>query len=191
MLTVLPRLSDVREIAERMMKSVSPGSAPATDMVVIDPVSGLPLAATLSRHLEAVVDAATESGDRYAVTLVEIDGFERLEALAAGALRLVADLCRDQARRDLDLVAAVRPGCIGILHHDIDKAQAMALADKLRRRIADRAAAPSTVGEASVTVTIGIAASSGGDLAPDALLNRARKALDEARAVGRGAVVAV
>ncbi len=195
MIPVFARLDDLRDMAGRLLGH---GGAAATsgDVTTFDPLTGLPAEPVLARHLERLIGAASERGDRFSVAMVEVDGIDAYAASHGEAARdrcllFLADLCRKRARREMDLVVACGPGRFSIIHHDVDKRQAMSLADSLRRAFAAASVGPDADLLAGASLSIGVATVAGESLAAAAIAERARRALDQARAAGGGAVVAI
>jgi len=125
------------------------------------------------------------------VLSVDLDHFKLVNDTwghAAGdeVLRHVARLM-GQATRTVDLVSRSGGEEFTLLLPDTDTGDALALAERLRQRVAD---VPAQVGEVAIpiTVSIGVGLLSPADASPDAVLARADAALYEAKNSGRNLV---
>jgi two-component system cell cycle response regulator len=164
---------------------------------VVDPLTGMNNRRYLDGHLRALVSQNVERGRPVSVLIVDIDHFKAVndnyghevgdEVLREVAHRMSASL------RGLDLccrfggeefVAAFSAG---------DTEMALSIAERLRLTIADEPFAISTEKEKesllAVTISIGIATTSGPDDTAEALLERADLALYRAKREGRNRAV--
>lgn len=126
-----------------------------------------------------LVARARHFGDPFALVLVEIDGVdERYDALADAqiARRLVG------ARREVDAVARLDPGRLGVLLASVELDEAFALGEGLRRAVAMKPVVNEAGGNAQ-TISAGIAVWNEGDDV-SALVARARAALAAAQRFG-------
>lgn len=128
---------------------------------------------------------------RCCVLQIDLDLFKRVNdtwghAAGDAVLRHVAQLMR-QSTRQIDLVARSGGEEFTLLLPDTDTVEALALAERLRARIASE---PVVVDGRAVaqTVSIGIGLIAPTDAGPDAVLARADAALYEAKKAGRDTV---
>lgn len=152
-----------------------------------DPLTGLANRRTLMARLEAAREAAMRSGRGYAVAMIDIDHFKRVNdthghhsgdmVVQAVAARVAASV------RAIDCVARYGGEELAILFADSDAAEAWTITDRLRQAVKR---SPIEVDGVLIEVTIsgGIAADRGGDT-PAAVLHRADLAMYRAKRGGR------
>ncbi|MBN2905808.1 MAG: diguanylate cyclase [Rhodobacteraceae bacterium] len=171
-------------------------------LAVTDPLTGLFNRRYALPHLARIAQRAAETGRGYAVMLLDIDRFKRVNdryghaagdaVLAEVARRLKEDL------RAVDLVARIGGEEFMIALPETGPEAARATAERLRTQIQDHPIAlPDGSAEITVTISSGVAIGRGRDLdAGDAdveaeikaLMNQADRALYGAKASGRNTV---
>jgi len=173
-------------LAENYQRSLS--------LALTDPLTGLYNRRYVSAHLEQLAVRGGETGAGPAVLLFDIDRFKQIndnnghavgdEVLCEIAARALRDV------RSFDLVARYGGEEFLVVMPETNIGIALAVAERLRRAIADRPFAVSSAArELDVTVSIGVATMLEGDDTPAALLKRADEALYAAKHRGRNRVV--
>ena len=156
----------------------------------LDPLTGVASRTAILARLDLEVAEARRYHHPAAVVLLDVDGLGALNAehgIAVGdaVLREVALRVRLRIRAADSLGRSGSDGFLAVLPHT-DEAGAVAFADALRRRVAQR---PIRLGdaEAIVTLSAGVAViQQGEDIDRDGLLARAEQALVGARRAGGG-----
>jgi len=165
------------------------------EMAVTDALTGLHNRRYMAGQLQAFVQRANHGGDPVAVLVMDIDHFKAVndgfghdagdEVLREFAVRLATNV------RAVDLPCRQGGEEFVVVMPDTSLEDAHRIADRIRR---DIGAAPFRVmgGQEHITVTvsIGVAVSLGGEDTPDLLLKRADEGVYEAKALGRNKVVA-
>jgi diguanylate cyclase (GGDEF)-like protein len=158
---------------------------------IVDPASGLFNRPYFQSRLQEELQRATRQGTALSLQIIDVDSFktvnDRFGHLAGDAIiKDVADILRRSvrvfdvcARYGGDEFAVVMPGS------RLDSAAAVA--NRIRLRIADRQ--PPLPHDPAVTVSIGVAELQAGD-SPRDVLDRADRALYEAKRAGKNRVVA-
>jgi len=155
------------------------------ELAVSDPLTGLRNRRFVQHHLEA----ALRIGD-VAVMMIDVDRFKAINDSHGHAggdtvLREVADRLRSQLRA-ADVVARYGGEEFLVVLADAPPEEAVAIAERLRAAL-ERTPIPTGQGEASVTVSIGLAITPVGVSANDAVA-AADTALYRAKALGRNRV---
>ncbi|WP_029014126.1 PleD family two-component system response regulator [Niveispirillum irakense] len=170
-------------------------------MALTDSLTGLFNRRYLSAHLPRLLDRSGGNAKPVATLLFDIDHFKVVndswghgvgdEVLKEVATRASRNL------RNFDLVARLGGEEFVVIMPDTDLAQAMMVAERLRRRIGNEPfTVNAPVGNISVTISIGVAVADGSptdDGKPESgeqLLRRADTALYKAKRAGRNRVVA-
>ncbi len=162
------------------------------EMAVTDQLTGLFNRRYMSRHLNTLM--SDNAGKQVSFLLLDVDFFKQIndtyghdvgdEVLREFAGRISANV------RGIDLACRYGGEEFVVVMPDTDLSFAYMVAERLRQSVAD---APFAAGSASrqvpVTISIGVAASGGGDT-PEGLLKRADQALYRAKRDGRNRVVA-
>lgn len=159
----------------------------------LDPLTGVASRTAILARLDLEVAEARRYHHPAAVVLLDVDGLGALNAahgIAVGdaVLREVALRVRLRIRAADSLGRSGSDGFLAVLPHT-DEAGAVAFADALRRRVAQR---PIRLGdaEAIVTLSAGVAViQQNEDMDRDGLLARAEQALAGARRAGGGRTV--
>ncbi|MHC0054423.1 diguanylate cyclase [Actibacterium sp. D379-3] len=175
--------------ADRLRASVKDGLR----LAVTDPLTGLFNRRYALPHLGHIADRAGTTGRPYAVMLLDLDRFKRINdrhGHAAGdkVLEQVARLLSSNLR-PVDLIARIGGEEFLVALPDTPPDQARATAERLRQQI-DGAPIllPGGTGTLRISASIGVAICEGGGCDVDILLARADAALYEAKAEGRNKV---
>ena len=178
-----------KQQADQLRASVKDGLR----LAVTDPLTGLFNRRYALPHLARIADRAQDSGRPFAVMLIDLDRFKAINdrhghaagdaVLTAMAKRLTRNL------RAVDLIARIGGEEFLVVLPETGLAEATATAERLRTRIiATPVPLPGDAGVLTVSASIGLALSEGGDSGVDALLERADRALYAAKAEGRNKV---
>jgi diguanylate cyclase (GGDEF)-like protein len=145
------------------------------------------------RYFELLLQKEVERSQRYnrrlATIMIDIDHFKTYNdsfGHPAGdeALRRVAEDIQNGARRGLDVVTRYGGEEFAIILPETDTDGALVVAETIRRRVAD-----DTRFLRSMSVSLGISSLSGDQLSHDTLLDRADRALYQAKNQGRNRTV--
>jgi two-component system cell cycle response regulator len=165
------------------------------ELAVTDQLTGLHNRRYMNGQLEALVKRAALGGDPVAALLIDIDHFKKIndgfghdvgdEVLREFAVRLASNV------RAIDLPCRYGGEEFVVVMPDTQLEDAGRIAERIRLHVAG---SPFRVMGGSelltVTISIGVAATSGEHDKPDALLKRADEAVYEAKASGRNMVIA-
>ena len=164
------------------------------EMAVTDALTGLHNRRYMAGQLQAMVSRAGQGGDGVAVLVMDIDHFKAVndgfghdagdEVLREFAVRLATNV------RAIDLPCRLGGEEFVVVMPGASLEDATRVADRIRRDIESQPFPIMGGAEGlSITVSIGVAASVGGDT-PEALLKRADEGVYEAKAHGRNKVIA-
>ena len=165
------------------------------EMAVTDALTGLHNRRYMAGQLQALVQRSNLGGDPVSVLVLDIDHFKAVndgfghdagdEVLQEFAVRLATNV------RAVDLPCRFGGEEFVIVMPDTKIEDAHRIADRIRR---DVGAAPFRVmsgrEQLSLTISVGVASSSGAGDTPEALLKRADEGVYEAKATGRNRVIA-
>ncbi len=165
------------------------------ELAVTDQLTGLHNRRYMTGQLEALVRRANQGGEPVSLLVIDIDHFKKVndgfghdvgdEVLAEFAVRLASNV------RAIDLPVRLGGEEFVVVMPDTELEDARRIAERIRLHAAG---APFRVmgGEEllSVTISIGVATSSGSEDTPNALLKRADEAVYEAKSSGRNKVIA-
>ncbi|MEH6697123.1 MAG: PleD family two-component system response regulator [Brevundimonas sp.] len=165
------------------------------EMAVTDALTGLHNRRYMAGQLQALVGRANQGGEPVAVLMMDIDHFKAVndgfghdagdEVLREFAVRLATKV------RAVDLPCRMGGEEFVVVMPGTRLEDAVRIADRIR---ADMAGAPFPVmgGDAhlQITISIGVASTTGRDDTPDALLKRADEGVYEAKSAGRNRVIA-
>jgi len=163
-------------------------------LAVTDGLTGLYNHRYFHEQLQLAVERSMRSGTATALLMIDVDHFKKYndrQGHPAGdeALRTVARLISED-RRTVDVVARYGGEEFAILLHDVTRATAVELAEKIRARVAE---APIVHAEKQplgrLTVSIGVAGCPQDGKTAEALLEAADVALYRAKKSGRDTVV--
>ena len=167
------------------------------EAAMTDPLTGLSNRRFAMSHLAGLAERAVETGRNFAVMVLDIDHFKRINDThghAAGDQVLigVAEILRRNLRA-VDLVARVGGEEFLIAMPDASAEAAHAAAERLRQKIASADFGSSEAGFLNVTLSVGIALGAagqvvGGKSAIEDLILSADAALYRSKAAGRNTV---
>jgi len=169
-------------------------------MALTDSLTGLFNRRYLSAHLPRLLDRSGGNNKPVSALLFDIDHFKVVNDTWGHGVgdEVLKEVAQRTSRnlRNFDLVARLGGEEFVVIMPDTDTTQAMAVAERLRRRIAEEPFAVSApVGNIDVTISIGVALADwtldeeGRPESGDALLRRADTALYQAKRSGRNRVV--
>jgi two-component system cell cycle response regulator len=164
------------------------------EMAVTDQLTGLHNRRYMSGQLQALVARAAMGGEPVAALLIDIDHFKKIndnfghdvgdEVLREFALRVASNV------RAIDLPCRYGGEEFVVIMPDTTVEAAARVAERIRMHVAG---SPFRVGNGedllTVTISVGVAATSGPDETPQSLLKRADEGVYEAKASGRNKVV--
>lgn len=165
------------------------------EMAVTDALTGLHNRRYMAGQLQALMGRAGQGGDTVAVLVLDIDHFKLVndgfghdagdEVLREFAVRLATNV------RAIDLPCRLGGEEFVVVMPGASLEAAARVADRIRRDVGSMPF-PIMGGTEGLTITVsvGVAASSGPDDTPDALLKRADEGVYEAKARGRNQVIA-
>ena len=158
------------------------------DLAVLDPLTGLLNRASLDSRTAEIEQQARLTGGSVALALLDIDSFKRVNdehghERGDAVLRATAYEIR-KSLRSFELVYRIGGEEFLVLLPGLELGDAVEIAERVRRGVEQ--ARP---GELHLTVSGGVAAGAGEDLAYDELFRRADAALLEAKRGGRNRVV--
>ncbi|PVM91133.1 PleD family two-component system response regulator [Caulobacter radicis] len=200
---VLPRPIDPQELAARVRTQVRRKRYTdylrnnldhSLELAVTDPLTGLHNRRYMTGQLSALVNRATMGGDPVSALLIDIDYFKKIndgfghdvgdEVLREFALRLASNV------RAIDLPCRYGGEEFTVIMPDTQLADAVRIAERIRMHVAG---SPFRVAGGqellTVTISVGVSATTGAGDSPEALLKRADSGVYEAKAAGRNAVV--
>jgi len=165
------------------------------ELAVTDQLTGLHNRRYMSGQLEALMRRANQGGEPVSLLVIDIDHFKKVndsfghdvgdEVLSEFAVRLASNV------RAIDLPVRHGGEEFVVVMPDTELEDARRIAERIRLHAAG---APFRVmgGEEllSVTISIGVASSTGTDDTPNALFKRADEAVYEAKSSGRNRVIA-
>jgi two-component system cell cycle response regulator len=165
------------------------------ELAVTDPLTGLHNRRYMSGQLGNLVRRAGRGGEPVAALLVDIDHFKMIndsfghdvgdEVLREFAVRLATNV------RAIDLACRYGGEEFVVIMPETSLETAQRIAERLRVHVAGSPFRVSKVGEPlGVTISIGVACTTGADDTPESLLKRADEAVYDAKAAGRNQVVA-
>ncbi|NBB52752.1 PleD family two-component system response regulator [Rhizobium sp. CRIBSB] len=165
------------------------------EMAVTDALTGLHNRRYMSSQLQALVTRANHSGPSVSVLVLDIDHFKAVndgfghdagdEVLREFAVRMATNV------RAIDLPCRMGGEEFVVVMPETQMEDALRIAERIRRDVAE-APFPVMGGREHLTVTIsiGVASTSGPSDTPDALLKRADQGVYEAKTCGRNRVIA-
>ena len=165
------------------------------EMAVTDALTGLQNRRYMAGQLQALMSRAGHGGDPVAVLVLDIDHFKLVndgfghdagdEVLREFAVRLATNV------RAIDLPCRLGGEEFVVVMPGASLEDAVQVADRIRRDVGAQPFPIMGGTEAlTVTVSVGVAASTGPADTPDALLKRADEGVYEAKARGRNQVIA-
>ena len=165
------------------------------EMAVTDALTGLHNRRYMAGQLQALMSRAGQGGDGVAVLVMDIDHFKLVndgfghdagdEVLREFAVRLATNV------RAIDLPCRLGGEEFVVVMPGASIDDATHVADRIRRDVGGQPFPIMGGAEAlTITVSVGVAASTGGGDTPEALLKRADEGVYEAKARGRNLVIA-
>ena len=165
------------------------------ELAVTDQLTGLHNRRYMTGQLAALVNRAVRGGEPVAAMMIDIDHFKKIndsfghpigdEVLREFAVRLASNV------RAIDLPCRYGGEEFTVIMPDTKLEDAQRIAERIRLHVAG---SPFRVAhgeeQLTVTISIGVASTSGPGDSPEALLKRADEAVYEAKAAGRNKVVA-
>jgi two-component system cell cycle response regulator len=165
------------------------------ELAVTDQLTGLHNRRYMTGQLAALVNRAVRGGEPVAALMIDIDHFKKIndsfghpigdEVLREFAVRLASNV------RAIDLPCRYGGEEFTVIMPDTKLEDAQRIAERIRLHVAG---SPFRVAhgeeQLTVTISIGVASTSGEGDSPEALLKRADDAVYEAKAAGRNKVVA-
>jgi len=203
----LPRVGGAREVVElsqalrgllrrvgvyaRSLEQAEQRGEELARLASTDPLTGLMNRRAFFEAADRVVSLARRHGDPTAVAVIDIDRFKRINdtlghAVGDAAIRALADACRAEAR-DSDLLARFGGEEFVLLLPRTTADGGEAVAERLRRRVEDTPVEADGVAF-RMTVSIGCAVLGPGDEGVERAIDRADRALYEAKEAGRNRV---
>ncbi len=161
----------------------------ALEMALIDPLTGLYNQRYLMRHMRGLLESGQNT---LAVLMIDVDHFKAVNdefGHAAGddALRAIAGVLRGNTRV-FDSLARYGGEEFVVVMPGIEIEDAIHAAERLRAAVEATPFRGSSVTDARVTVSIGVACSSQQEVGPEVLLHAADRALYKAKRAGRNRV---
>jgi two-component system cell cycle response regulator len=164
------------------------------EMAITDQLTGLHNRRYMARHLDSLISNAQKSNKPLAFLIMDIDHFKAVndthghdigdEVLREFANRISANI------RGIDLACRYGGEEFVVVMPDTDVDFAYTIAERLRKSVETTPIEISRApGALNVTISIGIAASAGGDDNAEKLLHRADQALYRAKREGRNRVL--
>ena len=183
-----------REVAQRTADLEAANQA-LQKLASIDSLTGLKNRRQFNQDLAAALAQARRSGQPLGLMMIDVDFFKRLNDAAGHlygdeVLGRLGMLLRDQLRRQTDAAYRVGGEEFVVLAQATDRTGLMAQAEHLRAEIESAAWSHPAPGWSVVTVSIGCTTSRPEDT-PEALYDRADKALYRAKSEGRNRCVLV
>ncbi len=161
-------------------------------MAVIDPLTGLYNRRYATQHMQKIVERAQESGKDFAVMMMDLDKFKRIndtEGHDAGDMVLKEFSRRIQENvRGVDLVARMGGEEFLVVMPDAGAMTAKHVSERLRRAVECNPFVTADGVELNITVSIGVSIGTEKDDDPGKLVKCADLALYEAKANGRNLV---
>jgi two-component system cell cycle response regulator len=165
------------------------------EMAITDQLTGLHNRHYMSRHLDDLIRRARSTGRPVSYVIMDIDFFKAVndtyghdigdEVLKEIARRIAANV------RGIDLACRFGGEEFVVVMPETEAAFAYTVAERLRLQIETHPIDISRMpNKLKITVSIGIATSTGADVSAEALLHRADQALYQAKRTGRNKVVA-
>ncbi len=164
------------------------------ELAVTDQLTGLHNRRYMTGQLDSLVKRATMGGEPVSALLIDIDFFKKIndtfghdigdEVLREFALRLASNV------RAIDLPCRFGGEEFVVVMPDTQLAYALRIAERIRNNVAG---SPFKVAHGqellTVTISVGVSATTGQGDTPEALLKRADEGVYQAKASGRNAVV--
>ena len=161
-------------------------------MAVIDPLTGLYNRRYATQHMQKIVDRAQESGNSFAVMMMDLDKFKLIndtEGHDAGDMVLKEFSHRIQENvRGVDLVARMGGEEFLVVMPDANEMVAKHVSERLRRAVESKPFITAAGVALKITVSIGVAIGQPDEDDPNVLIKQADTALYVAKSNGRNLV---
>ena len=162
----------------------------ALAMALTDPLTGLYNQRYLMRHLRGLLENSQKSG--LAVLMVDVDHFKLVNDtyghdVGDRALRAIADTLREQTRV-FDSLARYGGEEFAVIMPGTTVEEATSAGERLCKAVADMTFEAEPGQRYKLTVSVGVACTSGGETTPEAMLRHADRALCDAKHAGRNRV---
>ncbi len=163
-------------------------------MALIDSLTGLYNRRYLETYLKGLMDNAVERRKPLALLMLDIDHFKIVNdthghLVGDKVLQAVAEALTNSLR-SVDMIARIGGEEFVVVMPDTSEEFAEAVAERLRRRVADTHVSCDGVDEpVTVNISIGLTMRTGEDKSVEDLMKRADKALYGAKNTGRNRVV--
>jgi two-component system cell cycle response regulator len=200
---ILPRPVDPQELSARVKTQIQRKRYTdylrnnldhSLELAVTDQLTGLHNRRYMTGQLDSLVKRAVMGGEPVSALLIDIDFFKKIndtfghdigdDVLREFALRLASNV------RAIDLPCRFGGEEFVVIMPDTALADALRIAERIRNHVSG---SPFKVGptkeELTVTISIGVSATTGEGDTPEALLKRADEGVYQAKASGRNAVV--
>jgi len=200
---VLPRPIDPQELSARVKTQIQrkrytdylrQNLDHSLELAVTDQLTGLHNRRYMAGQLDSLVKRAALGGDPVSALLIDIDHFKKIndtfghdvgdEVLREFALRLASNV------RAVDLPCRYGGEEFTVIMPDTQLADALRIAERIRMHVSG---SPFHVAQGAevltVTISVGVSASSGPNDTPETLMKRADEAVYEAKKSGRNLVV--
>lgn len=200
---VLPRPIDPQELSARVKTQIQrkrytdylrQNLDHSLELAVTDQLTGLHNRRYMAGQLDSLVKRAALGGDPVSALLIDIDHFKKIndtfghdvgdEVLREFALRLASNV------RAVDLPCRYGGEEFTVIMPDTQLVDALRIAERIRMHVSG---SPFHVAQGAevltVTISVGVSASSGPDDTPETLMKRADEAVYEAKKSGRNLVV--
>ncbi|MBO9560725.1 MAG: PleD family two-component system response regulator [Caulobacter sp.] len=200
---ILPRPIDPQELSARVKTQIQrkrytdylrQNLDHSLELAVTDQLTGLHNRRYMAGQLDSLVKRAALGGDPVSALLIDIDHFKKIndtfghdvgdEVLREFALRLASNV------RAVDLPCRYGGEEFTVIMPDTQLVDALRIAERIRMHVSG---SPFHVAQGAevltVTISVGVSASSGPNDTPDTLMKRADEAVYEAKKSGRNAVV--
>jgi len=165
------------------------------ELIARDELSGLASRTAFDEHLAQLWSQADRSASSLAVLMVDVDQFKTYNdthghLAGDGALRAVAQLLKNTARRPLDLAARYGGDEFIAVLYDLPSERVYEIAERLRQGVEDTALSGELRPSARLTVSIGCAVIvPSAQRSPQGAVQLADEALYEAKQAGRNRVI--
>ncbi|WP_184718399.1 PleD family two-component system response regulator [Caulobacter sp.] len=200
---ILPRPVDPQELSARVKTQIQRKRYTdylrnnldhSLELAVTDQLTGLHNRRYMTGQLDSLVKRATMGGEPVSALLIDIDHFKKIndtfghdvgdEVLREFALRLASNV------RAIDLPCRYGGEEFTVIMPDTQLADALRIAERIRNHVSG---SPFKVAHGqemlTVTISVGVSATTGQGDTPEALLKRADEGVYQAKASGRNAVV--
>lgn len=161
-------------------------------LAVTDPLTGIYNRRYASQHMLRVMERARETEGVFAVMMIDLDKFklinDRFGHDAGDAVLKEFSRRLQENIRGVDLVARFGGEEFFVAMPDVDQAAAAAAAERIRCAVEGSAVQLPGGGEVEVTVSIGVAIATVGDVDSEAIIKRADSALYRSKETGRNRV---